>query len=345
MPKCPSCGLETARTVDWCCQYCGYPLLSGDYPKLDKSYEQLKEEKLKKTVAETEPNEPVLPQAMRPEAGIPLPAQNESAAVGRESGEAYGVGRVAITKPSFVIALLYLVAITTAELVTALVSPLGGGILHILLLLGLVSHASFAAKQVQHKVYLALALAPLIRLLSLSMPLTKFPQIYWYAIITVPLLVAVFAVMQRLNLRAREVGLTLNGLPVQLLVGLTGIPFGIAEFYILRPDPLVESLAWQAVVLPALILLVGTGFAEELTFRGVMQTSAEEALGRWGWVYIAVVFTVMHTGYLSLADMGLVLLVGLFFGWVVKKTGSLIGVILSHGITNIVLYLIVPFLI
>ncbi len=243
------------------------------------------------------------------------------------------------------IALCYLVAIAAAELVVALVNPLGGIILHIVLLLGLVSHASFVARHPRHKFYLALALAPLIRVLSLSMPLTEFPQIYWYAIIAVPLLVAVFAVMQRLDFRPAQIGLTLNRLPLQFVVALTGIPFGIAEFYILRPSPLADSLAWEGMVLPALILLVGTGFVEELVFRGVMQRSATEALGGWGWVYIAGVFTVLHIGYLSWADLGLVLIVGLFFGWVVQKTGSLVGVTLSHGITNIVLYLVVPFLV
>ena len=56
------------------------------------------------------------------------------------------------------IALLYLAAIATAELITAVVNPLGGIILHIMLLLGLVSHASFSANNPQHKLYLVLAL-------------------------------------------------------------------------------------------------------------------------------------------------------------------------------------------
>lgn len=74
---------------------------------------------------------------------------------------------------------LYLGAIAAAELVTALVNPLGGIVFHIVLLLGIISHASLTAKHPQHKLYLSLALAPLIRLLSLSMPLTRFAQIYW----------------------------------------------------------------------------------------------------------------------------------------------------------------------
>ena len=247
---------------------------------------------------------------------------------------------------AFKIPLLYLGAITAAELIVALVNPLGGIIFHIVLLLGLIFHSSFAAKHPYSKLYLALAMAPLIRLLSLSIPLTGFPQIYWYAITAVPLLAATITVMNRLNLRLDQVGLTLNRPRLHLLIGLTGIPFGIAEFYILRPSPLADSLAWQGLILPSLILLVGTGFMEELVFRGVLQRLAVEALGRrWGIVYIAVLFAALHVGYLSVADFGLVLVAGLFFGWVVQKTGSLVGVTLSHGLTNITLYLIVPFLI
>jgi hypothetical protein len=44
MPGCSNCGRETGRTEDWACQWCGYPLLSGNYKKLDKTYRQLQEE-------------------------------------------------------------------------------------------------------------------------------------------------------------------------------------------------------------------------------------------------------------------------------------------------------------
>jgi len=239
-------------------------------------------------------------------------------------------------------AVLYLAGITAAELVTALVNPLGGIGLHVLLMLGLVAHASVSTHHPKHKLYLALALAPLIRVLSLSLPLANLPQIYWYAIIAAPLLLAVFVVMQRLDYSRHDVGLSAGKLPLQLLVGATGIPFGIAEFYIMRPEPLADSLTWSSLALPALILLVATGFTEEICFRGVMQRSANEVLGRWGWIFIAALFTALHTGYLLVSDVLFVLLVGIFFGWVVKRTGSLLGVTLSHGITNIILYLVAP---
>ena len=48
MLECINCGRETLRTSDWACQWCGYPLLSGSYKKVAKTYQQIKEEKLSK---------------------------------------------------------------------------------------------------------------------------------------------------------------------------------------------------------------------------------------------------------------------------------------------------------
>ena len=92
------------------------------------------------------------------------------------------------------------------------------------------------------------------------------------------------------------------------------------------------------------MFVVGTGFVEEFIFRGVLQRTAMEVFGRWGIIYVSLLFAVMHIGFLSLIDVTFVFAVALFFGWVVKKTGSLFGVTLAHGITNIILYLIAPFL-
>ncbi len=83
MPKCLNCGLETLRTEDWACQWCGYPLLSSAYKMIPKTYKQLKQERLyeakpipesklepePESILETEP-EPVLESQREP---IPEP--------------------------------------------------------------------------------------------------------------------------------------------------------------------------------------------------------------------------------------------------------------------------------
>jgi hypothetical protein len=244
---------------------------------------------------------------------------------------------------SLLIGWVYLVALTVAEVLTALFEPRVGLVLHAGLLVGLFIHTALSWEHPYHRLLLGLSFAPLIRLLSLSLPLARFPLLYWYFIISVPLFVATFVAVRVLGLRGREIGLTLRRPLAQLGIALTGLVFGAVEYQILYPDPLVQRLTWGTVWLPALILLVSTGFAEELIFRGVMQRVAVETLGRFGVLYVAMLFAVLHVGYHSLLDVFFVFIVAMVFGWVRERTGSIVGVSIAHGITNIVLFLVMPF--
>jgi len=241
-------------------------------------------------------------------------------------------------------AIIYLLAITASEIVTVFVQPVWGIGCHAIVLVAVVMHSALASDYRYRHLVLSLALVPLVRIISLGMPLVNIPQIWWYPIIYTPLLVAAIVVVRIVGYRAREVGLSFSSLPVQLAVGLSGFLFGVTEYIILAPEPLVVELTWQEVWLPALIFLMCTGFVEEFIFRGVLQRTAVEVFGSWrGIIYVSLLFAVLHVGFLSLIDVVFVFAVALFFGWVVKKTGSLFGVTLAHGITNILLYLIVPF--
>jgi len=240
-------------------------------------------------------------------------------------------------------AIIYLLAVIVAEVITVLYMPLWGIACHAVILVALIVHSAVATRYPHRPLLLSLALVPLVRIISLCMPLADIPQIWWYLIIYTPLLAAAIVVMSILNYRPGQVGLTFKRFPVQLVVALTGVVFGVAEYFILAPEAMVAEFTWQEVGLPALILLLGTGFVEEFIFRGVLQRSAVEAFGGWGVIYVSLLFATLHIGFLSWIDVVFVFVIALFFGWVVKKTGSLLGVTLSHGITNIVLYLVVPF--
>jgi membrane protease YdiL (CAAX protease family) len=250
-----------------------------------------------------------------------------------------------ITERSARWALIYLAAITVSEVLTTLIRPEVGLILHSLVLIALLAHAAAVWGKPMHKLWLALTLAPLIRLLSLSLPLAGFPLIYWYLIISVPLFVAAGLIAYTLRLSAREIGLRLPGrrqLLAQLAVASTGLVFGYVEYQILKPAPLAPALTLEQVWLPMLILLVSTGFAEELIFRGILQRAAEHVVGRFNVLYVSILFAVLHVGYKSLVDVLFVLVVALYFGWVTTRTRSLLGVTLAHGLTNIMLFLVVP---
>jgi len=241
-------------------------------------------------------------------------------------------------------AIIYLLAIVAAEAVTVFVQPVWGIACHAIVLVAVVVHSAVVDRYFYGQLVLSLALVPLVRILSLCMPLVNIPQIWWYPIIYAPLLVAAFMVMRILGQEAGEVGLNFKRFPVQLAVALSGFAFGVAEYFILAPEPLITEFTWQEVWLPALIFLLCTGFVEEFIFRGVLQRTAVEAFGWWrGILYVSLLFAVLHIGFLSWIDVVFVFVVALFFGWVVKKTGSLSGVTLAHGITNALLYLVLPF--
>ncbi len=243
------------------------------------------------------------------------------------------------------IAILYLVALTLAEALTNLIEPRMGLVTHGLVLVALLLHASFGAQGVQRRFLLALALAPLIRLLSLSLPLPSFPFVYWYLVVGTPLFIAAYVAARAGKMTKGMVGLNTRSWPVQLLVGVTGIALGLLEYLILRPNPLVAELRWEEIFVPAMILLIFTGVLEEVIFRGVMQYSALRNFGRLGLIYVAIVFAVLHMGYHSALDIVFVFAVAVIFGWVTLRTGSILGVSLAHGLTNITLYLVFPFLI
>jgi membrane protease YdiL (CAAX protease family) len=244
---------------------------------------------------------------------------------------------------SIVVLPAYVAAIITAEMVTALVDARWGVGLHVAILWALLVHFSWAKEGSESKLLLALCLAPLTRILSLGMPLGDVDLVYWFLIVGAPMVVAAFLAARTLGLTRYDLGLTIRCIPVQLLVGAMGVGLGIGEYFILKPEALIDELTWQQAWWPALILLVATGFGEELVFRGVMQSASRDALGKAAIVYVAIVFAALHVGYKSAPDVAFVFLVALFFGWVVARTGSLLGVSLSHGIANVVLYIIVPF--
>jgi membrane protease YdiL (CAAX protease family) len=237
----------------------------------------------------------------------------------------------------------YLLLITAAELLTSLVQPQLGMLAHAALLIGLTLYGAFGPLDERRKLALALTLAPLIRLLSLALPLTRFPQLAWYPIVALPLLLATWIVIRLLGVSRQTLGLRAGNLPVQLMLMGGGLGLGAIEYAILQPAPLLGSLSLETLWLPALILVVCTGFSEELIFRGLLQPVATPALGRGALLYVALLFAVLHIGYLSVSDVAFVFAVGLLFGYIVRWGGSILGVSLAHGLTNVTLFLILPY--
>ncbi|MCP4612785.1 MAG: CPBP family intramembrane metalloprotease [Planctomycetes bacterium] len=237
--------------------------------------------------------------------------------------------------------LLYLVAFLNAELVAAFVDDSWGLAAYFVILLGLLMHSALDNKTIPRKFLLALSLVPLIRIVNLAMPLEEFSETYRYLLMSFPVMIGIISIIRALDLRPTDVGLISGTIPVQGLIAVTGIGFGLVAYFILEPEPIISDLTWSKAVVPALVLLFA-GFVQEFAFRGVIQSFAHQ-LGFWGWTYIALVFSILQIGHESALYCFYILEVALFFGWTVQRRGSILGISLAHGFMNIGLYLVFPF--
>lgn len=268
-----------------------------------------------------------------------------------EEATVHGTPRLTGRAPAALLA--YLGLLVAAEVLVAYARTaddalLGMG-LHVLLLFALLSHASLLAPAdaTLSRFLAILSLVPLIRILSLGLPFTPFTVLPWLLIMAVPLLAGAGTLMVVLGLRPRDTGfrwLAPREVPVQAVVGVSGLALGAAEFFILRPEAWISEFTLAALLPAALILGVATGLAEELIFRGLLQPAGQSVLGvAPGLLYVAALFAVMHIGFQSVLDLLFVFGVGVYFGWVVWRTRSLVGVVVAHGLANVALYLWLPF--
>ena len=172
-----------------------------------------------------------------------------------------------------------------------------------------------------YRFYIGLSIAPLIRILSLSIPLQGVAGQYVYLITGIPFLIAIIVTarmagfhMSDLYLSQKNHQKSRHGWKVQLAVALIGIPLGLMEYFILRPEPIIPQLTPGAVVTASVILIIFTGFTEELTFRGVMKRATDDLFGvRISVIYVSLVFAVLHITHLSALDVFFVFGVGLLF--------------------------------
>ncbi|MGB7533309.1 MAG: type II CAAX endopeptidase family protein [Halobacteriota archaeon] len=250
----------------------------------------------------------------------------------------------------YLICAAYLLLVTCAELLT-IYDAKAGIASHAVILFALLLHSGMESDKNKNlsTFLMALVLAPLIRILSLSLPLVGFSWISWFMVTSIPIFIAIFTGMWLQELRPKDIGLflpklTLRHMSIEAGVILLAIPLGISEYLILKPNPLPGS-GISNFIISALIFIICTGFLEELAFRGLLQYNAIRLMSKWwGILIISAFFGVLHVGNLSPwhLDCMLAFSAGFLFSVVREKTGSIYGISLSHGVINIMVFLVMP---
>lgn len=227
----------------------------------------------------------------------------------------------------------YAAIIGVAEFLVGFVYAPGGLVLHAYALVACVTLYLTRPADRSRRILPALALVPMGRLLSLTMPLDDVPRWAWYALVGAPLLLGAVLLVWRLRLTWSELQLgwprrvrnDAGMLATGLLLGLLGFLVGAGPVLVSSADGPASALLFAGT------LTLFVAVPEELIFRGLLQRLAIDGFGPMGAAVIAIVYV---TAYLTWYSVGVMLVMGLagaIFMWAIQRGGSLWGAIAGHA--------------
>jgi membrane protease YdiL (CAAX protease family) len=230
--------------------------------------------------------------------------------------------------------------IVLAELFVFLGKPGAAMPIHALNLIFL----SLSSIYINNKVYPALMLLPLFRLLNVAMPVFFNLTLYSYALVYAPMFIPIYFILKENIVSHSEAGLTFKGFWFYLPLAISlGFALGWGEYQVLHPQMLTVGLDIKDVLILIVTMIFFVGIVEEFVFRSSLQTVLQGRLGsKAGLVVSSMIFGFMHSGYHLPLELLYVSFAGMVFGLLFMLSKSLPVIALAHGVTNISLFLISP---
>lgn len=275
------------------------------------------------------------------------PGPGQSAALPRQTEAAVGgENRLRL----FVVA--YLVGIAAAEICVVFVNVWIGVLAEGLLALASINHYLFAERRSQGAegvesasaplaVLLVIPLVPLVRILSLTMTFEDVSDLTQYSVVGIPLLLG--AILTGRVVRSRHLVWHPVDWSSQGLIALGGVPLGFAAFLVARPPAL--HFGWRQILFGTLSLSISAALTEEFIFRGLLQEALSRLFGGFALLLSTSAFAITYLAVRPVDYLVLVIIVGLLFAWAVEHTGSLVGVVIAHGLLNVGLVLVWPWVV
>jgi len=193
----------------------------------------------------------------------------------------------------------------------------------------------------------SLALIPLYILFTSSLPWFFINQEYLLPAVYSCILGLVAWHIYQKHLSLKQIfGFSKEHLLKYSLIGLAiGIPLGIGEYLVLHPAPTFPTFEVKYFFRDMAYMILFVGMGEELLFRGLIQQDLAGAFGwKWGLIGASLLFAVMHLTWRSVPEVGFVFLAGLILGFLYWRTKSLVAPIIAHGINNVMLVSVLPYL-
>ena len=221
--------------------------------------------------------------------------------------------------------------LVAAEVVTLAGGTAPGVLAHATVLLALVAVSLRQPAGPAQQLTLTMALVPLIRMLSLTLPAAIVPIVYWYLEIGLAAFEGIFLTMRRLDLTPRDVGLRSAPIREVVAVGLAGAVLGIPAYLIVGPVDLGQGGGLVGLAVASAVVIVFVGFLEELLFRGLIQTAGTQLFSRGGVIVSVGATVLMYSASLNPRYVIFAALVAAFFGLVARRSGSIAAPVAGHA--------------
>jgi membrane protease YdiL (CAAX protease family) len=216
--------------------------------------------------------------------------------------------------------------------------------IHIGIIIGL-SLSNMLIKDLKiHRIYQALMLLPVLRLINLSMPVFFETTLYAFVFIYSPLAIPLAVIVMHQRNSLEEIGITTKNFLSYVALSLPlSFLLGLGEYLTIRTGYLIPDLSFESLLKLTIIMVFFVGLVEELIFRSILQTRLEQALSvKEALLITSILLGLMHSGYGTFHEILYTGFVGLLMGFAFYKTRSLPFIVLMHGFINVFLFGILP---
>jgi hypothetical protein len=243
--------------------------------------------------------------------------------------------RLGARRPAATWFLAYSSLIILAEAIFGLVDVAVGTLLLAAALLLIATHVALT-RPPRDPVLPALALVPLVSLLTVAMPVPGLAAASAYVLAGLPALLGAGLVARALGLSATDLGLGVPRAPAaSALTVAVGGALGLLGT-VVGMDP-IDAGGLHPVAFFGLVVVPFVVMLEEIVFRGILQRTVSARSPMMGVLVPSAIYAAVYFGSGSTAAVLFMGLVGLVFGFIVHRTGTLWGVLGAHLVLRILL--------
>jgi len=243
---------------------------------------------------------------------------------------------------------VYIFAFIAIEFQSIWLEPKLSTLYYGIILFFLLHHYIFSTSDPNRTKLLLLAIVPLLRIISLGMPVGLVDPLYRYPMVGMPIFLATGLILKESNIPWSSFALQWprirkrDDIWENILIALSGIPLGLMGYYFADPIPLVTQFNWPQVIASILGVFIYIALLEEIIFRGIILHTLQSTYGQVGIVISTVVYTVLFTSYHSIEGIVLMGLASLLYSWHVLESRSILAATISHTLMVVGMLIVWP---